>query len=76
MAEHGPFVLQGYDSFEGEYYNIWPVVDHTYDTLEEALKGAEEQWQQIQDTQPREEAGELQDGLFIISLNGIKRQYP
>ncbi len=69
----GPFVLQGYDSFEGEYYDMWPLEDHTYDTMDEALQGAGGKWQEIQNAQTTVTSGELQDKLFIVALNGIKK---
>ncbi len=79
MLEKGPFVIQCYDSFEGEYYNIHPVSEHTHDTLEQAEADAEAEWQKIridQTTDPEEDDYELQDEVYIVDLNGNREPYP
>lgn len=76
VEEQGPFVVQGYDSFEGECYNIHPVDEHTHNTFAEAEVDAREQWQRVQAEQPQIESGETQDEIYIVDLSGNRFIYP
>jgi len=71
----GPFHLRGYDTFQDEYYDIHPVEEHTHDTYEEAYKDAESEMEQINEMQPADEVGELQDVLFIVDSQGNHLPY-
>ncbi len=76
MNEQPPFVLQRYDTLSDEYFDIWPVENNTYDSLDDAYEGAGTQLREIKETPPNDIAGVEKNTLYIVDVNGKRIQYP
>ncbi len=68
--EKAKWCLKGYDTFEGEWYDI----DGEYDTEAEAKKAARERLKELERTQPTATSGGqyggIQDRVFVVHSNG------
>lgn len=75
MAEE-KWRLQGYDTFEEEFYPI----EGEHDTEEQAMAAAEARLVELEETQPSEHSGGqgkfgIQDRVYVVRPDGTRYQY-
>lgn len=76
MPNQGKWRIKGKDTFENEFYSI----AGEYDTEELALAAAKTQWDEIQKSQPIEDAGDpefdgIQGRVWIVRPDGNKYNF-
>lgn len=72
----GKWTLQGYDTFEEEYYSL----PGEYDSKEQAMGAAEAGYLEIEETQPEKSSGGqadegIQDRIYIVAPDGSRERY-
>lgn len=69
------WILEGYDTFEGDSYPL----EGEYDNEEEAKKAAQDRLKKLESTQPSKSSGGqgifgIQDHVFIVDPKGNKKR--
>lgn len=72
----GPWKLEGYDTFDGEYYSL----EGEYTSEADARKAAKARLEELEKTQPSDSSGGqtamgIQDRVFILGPNGSRYRY-